>query len=182
MHMEDHNTSGTPESEMPQSAQVAFNELKTLTLTPSERISIKNNVRHFVTEHPPRLSPLVRVRRVIHHTYERMGSRRSAPAWGILSSAFALLLVVGIGTLYVGDTRLPPDLSAPAESDATLMQIESGATSNVRAAMPAPENPAPVFEKREAAASGDTSAPADAAMSTMVISDVATTTASTTAQ
>jgi hypothetical protein len=82
-----------------------FDPIKDASLTESERISMRNNVVSFMEAHPVRQPLAIRIREtaITYIQYFNSGAMRP------VSFAFALVLVVGVGTSYAAEGALPGD-------------------------------------------------------------------------
>ncbi len=99
----------TSSSDMTNEMKNIFDEARGASLSESERISMRNGLQLFMAEHPA-LAPLwIRAADLFSDTYERVAGMRFVPARGLATSAFAFVLVVGVGTSYAAEGALPGD-------------------------------------------------------------------------
>ncbi len=83
-----------------------FDPIKNASLTESERVSMRNNLMAFIEEHPVKQPVLFRIQETVLTTLTYFSASRIVrPA----SFAFAMVLVVGIGTSYAAEGALPGD-------------------------------------------------------------------------
>lgn len=86
-----------------------FEEIKSESLSQSERATMRNSLQLFVSEHPARAPLYVRVADAFSNLYERLEALHVMQARGVLSAACALVLVIGVGTSYAAEGALPGD-------------------------------------------------------------------------
>ncbi len=106
MHEPHESTSDVP---MTNDIQNIFDEARGASLTESERISMRNGLQLFMTEHPAIAPMWMRAADFFSDTYERVATMRFMPARGLAASACALVLVLGVGTSYAAEGALPGD-------------------------------------------------------------------------
>lgn len=84
-----------------------FQELKKEGLTPVEKARLHNNLRLYMSEHPAHVPFSIRMYDVAQSLLRVIDS---ATLHRPLATAFALVLVVGVGTSYAAESAIPGDV------------------------------------------------------------------------
>lgn len=88
--------------------ETLFDPIKHASLSESERVRMRNELSLFMTEHPARAPISVRMREAVQ-SYSSVFEYISVSYTRPLGAAFALVLVVGIGTSYAAESAMPGD-------------------------------------------------------------------------
>lgn len=102
-----------------------FERLRNESLTASEKTSMRNELVHFMSEHPARAPLRIRAQDTLSSLGEYLASG-SYTRFRVLSMAFAVVLFIGIGTSYAAEASLPGD---------PLYGIKIGLTEPLRGAL-----------------------------------------------
>lgn len=110
-----HDDSHIPASDRRMTTEMEsfFEEAKNESLSHNERASMRNRLQLFLAEHPARAPFMIRAADAFSDFYERLEAMRIMQTRGVLSAAFALVLVVGVGTSYAAEGALPGDALYP---------------------------------------------------------------------
>jgi hypothetical protein len=88
-----------------------FEAIKNERLTDTERILMRNDLQLFMSEHAPRAPLAIRFWDYIRESLAGFDTR--SPRTQFVPAAFALVLIVGIGTSYAAENALPGDVLYP---------------------------------------------------------------------
>lgn len=89
-----------------------FNDYKKTGLSDAERSRMRNELVHFMSEHPAQAPWTVRVADRLESALAMAGSRHYVR---VATAALSLVLVVGVGTSYAAENALPGDALYPVK-------------------------------------------------------------------
>ena len=91
-----------------------FKELRNAKLTASEKLLMRNNLEFLVAEYPAKAPLSIRITDAFHETINRI-EHSGIHAGSPFAVAFALVLVVGVGTSFAASDALPGDTLYPVK-------------------------------------------------------------------